>query len=55
MHGAITSGRCSSRRPNEANAGPLGISREQLAELERELKTYLAFWALARTPSQVLR
>lgn len=28
--------------------GPLGVSREQLDELERELDVYLAFWGRAR-------
>ena len=30
------------------NGGRLGPSREELAELERELDVYLTFWAHAR-------
>jgi len=30
------------------DTGPLGISSQQLAELDRELDVYLAFWAYAR-------
>jgi hypothetical protein len=29
------------------DTGPLGISCEELAELERELDLYLSFWACA--------
>jgi hypothetical protein len=31
-----------------SNAGRLGVARAQLAELEREVDLYLAFWIQAR-------
>jgi hypothetical protein len=35
-------------RARPVDAGGLGISREELTELERELDLYLTFWAYAR-------
>jgi hypothetical protein len=44
----MTSYPSSTTRALPVDAGGLGISRKQLAELERELDAYLAFWAYAR-------
>jgi hypothetical protein len=44
----MTSHRSTTTPTPPMDAGRLGISREELAELERELDAYLAFWACAR-------